>query len=130
MEKSKKSKINIILLSVLGVLIVAIIVVAVMLHNVNKKNEAAFNAKLHDFCVEHNLKISRDGTEFTVQIAPAAWWDSSAESQHLFCEVVYSEITTDAWDYHIMEEPFTPIVWFYVDNNKVASGAAGQITLD
>lgn len=127
MEKSKKSKLNIILLSVLGVLIVAIIVVAVMLHNVNKKNEAAFNADLHEYCIEKNINISRDGTEFTVNISSQQWDDLEKGLQTLFCELVYAKISQSIWDHHIYNENTMPIVYYYVDGERVAKGVLGKV---
>lgn len=130
MEKVEKNKkLNTVLLVILGVIIVAIIVALIMLHNVNQKNEAAFNADLNSFCVEHKIKISRSKNEFTVQISPDAWKIMTTAEKQLFCEVVGAEITTSLWDHHIMEKPWLPFIWFYVDGNMVAADTTGNVVL-
>lgn len=125
----EKKKLNIILLSVLGVLVVAIVIVSVMLHHVNKRNRAGFNAQIQEFCVEHNVRISEDGSEYIVNISPDAWQFLSPEFQQQFCYVIYAQVSTALWDNKIKDKPWTPLMWFYVDGVMVASGAAGEIEL-
>lgn len=128
MEKVEKNKkLNTILLAILGVIIVAIIVALIMLHNVNQKNKAAFNAALNDYCIAQGLKISQEKDEFTVNISWKKWEELANGLQTLYCELVYGEITTLLWDHHIYKKPQYPFVKFMVDGERVATGVGGDV---
>jgi len=129
MEEKKKSKLFPILLAVFIVLVVAIIIALIVLHNINAKNKKAFNADMQEICETLNVKISEDGAEYTVKINPEFWRGSSTYEQEAFCSNIYVKIMTALWNHHIMEEPWTPLVWFYVDDIMVATGETGQITI-
>ena len=127
--KKNNKKLNTILLIVLAVLVIAIIIVAVVLHNKNKANRAAFNEDMKTFCKEYNFNITENGMEYTVKMSAATWDAMDTTARLSYCDVIAAQITTSAWQYHIFEEPWLPVVYFYVGESMVAAGSPGSIEL-
>lgn len=127
--KKNNKKLNTILLCVLAVLVVAVIIVAIVLHNKNKANRVAFNEEMKAFCKEYNFNIAEDGMEYTVKMSAATWDAMDIAARQSYCDVIAAHITSCAWQYHIFEEPWLPVVYFYVDANMVAAGSPGSIDL-
>lgn len=125
----EKSKLNTILLIVLGVLVVSIIVVAVILHGINKKNEAAFVSDMQQMCEKYNVSLAQNSEAYIVKISPDSWTGKSDYQHKVLCEAVYLDIMTSLWNNHIYNQNSAPIVWFYVDNTMVASGGSGSVKL-
>ena len=82
--------------------------------------------KLYYFDV---MSYNEDLNTYNLAVDPEHWKGLSSDARFKYCDSCHNAIRKTQWYYKMTDEGEDPVVYFYVNNNKMAQVAYGYTTV-
>ena len=129
---SEKIKLGILIVVVLAILIPGVYAGwKAIVKNIAKDTDGYEKAmedveKLYYFDV---MSYNEDLNTYNLAVDPEHWKGLSSDARFKYCDSCHNAIRKTQWYYKMTDEGEDPVVYFYVNNNKMAQVAYGYTTV-
>ncbi len=131
-ETTKKNLPFIIAVSIVGGIIL-LFLIGIIVGRL-RADYKGFVADMQEACDKYHIDEIVPGEPknifYEMHLNKDTWISLNAEQQRTYCVNLYILIETKLWDHKIINEITAPIVFFYVDGVRVASGNVGKVEME